>query len=180
MTTTEVQTSIDPTLLFSGYEWLKMCGLDSRPKKKYILLYLVAEPLNLIQYIENKSHELGYDVIEISHKLKKTSNEFSLKRKCGPKEFINLILNAEYIATTSFHATAFSILFHKKMFVEMVDKTGKYNVRISDLFSKLKINKISNNDIWIVENNDWELTDRKISKTRDESQAYLQQIISDN
>lgn len=35
----------------------------------------------------------------------------------APIDFINLIKNAEYVVTTSFHGAAFSILFNKNFYV---------------------------------------------------------------
>ncbi|MFR9067006.1 MAG: polysaccharide pyruvyl transferase family protein [Faecalibacterium prausnitzii] len=32
----------------------------------------------------------------------------------GPGEFVNLIANASYICTDSFHGTLFSLIFHKQ------------------------------------------------------------------
>ena len=37
--------------------------------------------------------------------------------EAGPKEFLNLITNAEMVCTDSFHGTVFSILNHKKFLV---------------------------------------------------------------
>ena len=34
----------------------------------------------------------------------------------GPREFLGLIKNAEYVITDSFHAIAFSIIFNKVFF----------------------------------------------------------------
>ena len=54
----------------------------------------------------------------------------------GPEEFVRLIKNAEYVVTTSFHATVFSILFHKRFFVVPHKTTGS---RVTDLIDKLHI-----------------------------------------
>ena len=54
----------------------------------------------------------------------------------GPFEFIKHIRDAEYVVATSFHATVFSILFHKKFFIVPHKKTG---ARVTNLLDKLKI-----------------------------------------
>ena len=54
----------------------------------------------------------------------------------NPLEFVNLIKGAEYVVTTSFHATAFSIIYNKKFFVIPPSKTKS---RITNLLQKLGI-----------------------------------------
>lgn len=34
----------------------------------------------------------------------------------SPKDFVNLFSNAEYVITSSFHGTVFSIIFHKQFY----------------------------------------------------------------
>ena len=50
----------------------------------------------------------------------------------GPSEFIGLIKNAEYIITTSFHAVAFSLIFHKLFWV-FTGSSSKPNSRITNI-----------------------------------------------
>ena len=61
----------------------------------------------------------------------------------GPKEFINLIKNAEYVLTDSFHGTIFSIIFNKKFYIFKRYKESKYstNSRIDSLIDTFKIPK---------------------------------------
>lgn len=55
----------------------------------------------------------------------------------GPSEFINLIDNAEYVFTDSFHCTVFSLLFNKRFKVFRRQQTGfeKMFGRIEDLLA---------------------------------------------
>ena len=115
------------------------------------------------------------EVIEIGTDLKKSAKNFKMIRNGGPEDFLSLIKNAEYVATTSFHATVFSILFHKKMFLELKDATGKYNVRIDNL---LKLAGINNNGEKIIDIDkcNWELVDKNLKKQRENSLKYLSEI----
>ncbi len=165
---------IDPTLLFDGKWWSKICW--SRPKYKYILFYKVAAPNNLISYIEDFSSKTGIQVIEVGADLKRSSKKFKMIRSAGPEEFISLIKNAEYVATTSFHATAFSILFHKKMILELVDSTGKFNVRIADLLCVLDIDINTLSNIAHIEHCEWNKIDDTLKKLRSNAFSYLSSI----
>ena len=43
-------------------------------------------------------------------------------RFSSPEEFVGWFLNAEYVLTNSFHGTAFSVIFHKNLVVELKTK----------------------------------------------------------
>lgn len=170
----EAFVHIDPTLLFDGNWWNRICHNASR--KKYILFYKMAVPNNLIDYIEEFSSKTGIDVIEIGSDLRRSSKKFKMIRSASPEKFVSLIKNAEYIATTSFHATVFSILFHKKMILELVDATGKLNVRISDLLHTLGINVTNANGISCIDDCEWNKVDEELCKLRSYAFSYLRSI----
>lgn len=61
-----------------------------------------------------------------------------------PADFINLIRNAEYVCTDSFHASVFSILYHKDFFTfrRYTNKSRQStNGRIDSLFGQMKISR---------------------------------------
>ena len=60
----------------------------------------------------------------------------------GVLEFVEYIKNAEYVVTTSFHATVFSIIFNKKFWIIPHEITGS---RVIDLVNSLELsNRIVN------------------------------------
>ena len=58
----------------------------------------------------------------------------------SPKEFIQLICNADIVVTDSFHATVFSIIFQTKFIVFPRNENDKNNTRISTLLSVFGLN----------------------------------------
>lgn len=177
LVTKKIYQHVDPTLLLTGLQWKDLLKLKIRDnREKYILLYTVATPDKLINYVEKMANEMNLDVIEIGNNLKKTRKNFKYLRSCGPKEFLDLILNAQFIATTSFHGTAFGILFHKKMWIETVDSFGKNNVRINSLLDICGIRKTNNETLICLENTDWDLVEDNLNKQRNYSFEYLKQI----
>jgi len=54
----------------------------------------------------------------------------------GPLEFIELIKNASYVCTNSFHGTAFSLIFNKPF---LVAPHTTRNTRIASLLEKLEL-----------------------------------------
>ena len=59
-------------------------------------------------------------------------NGFVKKYDTGPCDFLSLIDNAALIITSSFHGTAFSLIYRKKFYV----LNGKTDNRISDILEK--------------------------------------------
>ena len=103
--------TIDPTLLLDKADYETCAGTRRLVKEKYLFIY-----------------NLGNNV-EIYSEALKIANKFSLKivsntspfnyidyvyKDAGPQVFLNLISNAEYCFVSSFHGTAFSIIFQKQ------------------------------------------------------------------
>lgn len=62
-----------------------------------------------------------------------------VRKDIGPIEFINYMLNAEYIITNSFHATAFAVIFNKQFCVVPHSSTGS---RVIDLLTTLNLQEV--------------------------------------
>lgn len=113
LTGRDAQLVIDPTLTMDGQEWEK---LEKRPSfvktgERYVLVYALAPKSKRFQNAVEQVLESGVRVIDIypeSNKLKK------FLMPVGPSEFIYLVHHAEMILSDSFHATAFSLIYHKK------------------------------------------------------------------
>lgn len=170
--------SLDPTLLYSGREWEQKLKLKKNNKNQ-IFYYKVAEPNQLNNYVEEYAKQNNLNVIEITSDLKKQIKGSKVIRTCSPISFVNNIYNSKYIATTSFHATVFGILFHKKLIIELYDKTGKFNNRIFNLLTLLNIEIDKSKKVQIIENVDWDIIERKISNERKKSINFILKIGND-
>lgn len=144
LTGKDVPVVVDPTMLISADEWSQIVAQESIVKEKYIYCYFIGEnPLH--REITNKLQEYtGYKIVSIRHidEFIKDDESFGdiAVNEAGPKEFINLVSNAEYVLADSFHATIFSVLFHKKFFVlnRFVEgSAGSTNSRLESLLGKL-------------------------------------------
>lgn len=132
---------VDPTLLLNVSDWDKIaCGEGAR-KCKYILAYLLTPNDTYIQVIMDFAKKQNLEVCILG-----TSEEYlNLDMEnifCGPSKFLQLIKNAEFVFTDSFHGTIFSILFHKEFytFKRFADQSSfNQNSRIDNLFAQLDI-----------------------------------------
>lgn len=132
----KIEVTLDPTLLMTADEWNQLIDLENKEKEKYIFSYMVAEDPEYYKVIEYLSEKTGLKVVHASKRNKGIKNILRNAYTDGPIEFIKLIKNAEYVIATSFHATVFSIIFHKKFWIIPPKKTS---ARITDLLKMLKI-----------------------------------------
>lgn len=118
--TKKVSTVIDPTLLLTKEEWINFAGKERLIKEKYIFTYEAGNPNEKYYEVINELAKMtGYKIVYFSkHDLK---NKYKGKKECvyasGPIEWVNLLMNAEYVVTTSFHGTALSTILNKEMFI---------------------------------------------------------------
>lgn len=174
-----VRFDLDPTLLFDSNFWDKYCSLRYKKKKPYILIYNIVSPDKLILFAKKMSLKTNLDIIQIDgpviHK-----NGIKSIRGVSPAGFLSLIKNAEYVLTTSFHGTAFSIIYKKKFFVE-VGRDEEKNERIDNILSLLNLEK---RNISKFENQSYEdsidylKVEEILNKERKKSITYLSDIVN--
>jgi len=157
-----VNIVLDPTLLLTKNEWLNELPPENFSEEKYILAYVVAKNEEYVKIVNELSKITGLKVIHFE----KTNNYDNVLKSVyteGPLEFVNLIKNAEYVVTTSFHATAFSIIFNKKFWVVPHKTTGS---RVTDLLNKLDISNraVTTLDEFKNKNYDEEIDYNKVNK----------------
>lgn len=120
ITNKDAKLVCDPTILLTKEEWQKEIKNEPIYKEKYILCYFLGNNIEHRKFAERLKEKAGYKIVSLNHsdeyvKYSDTFCDYS-PFDVGPKEWINLIENAEYICTDSFHGTVFSILFNKKFF----------------------------------------------------------------
>lgn len=132
----------DPTILMTADEWISALKLKPQKREKnYILVYVLAYMYNPYPYINNiieyVKSTLGYQVVFLGGKI---SNSFNPNTSCirdeGPTDFVNLIRNASFMVTDSFHGTAFSAIFGIPMLGVVKSKNSK-DGRLITLLDKI-------------------------------------------
>ena len=109
---------LDPTLLLTKEDWLKVAKRSYDIPKDYILLYeLTPCPyiLELAKYFKERN---GMDIVRICKNASVEDRDGDILNiiDAGPAEFIDLFVNAGMVITNSFHGTAFSINFGKDFY----------------------------------------------------------------
>lgn len=126
---------IDPTFLLSPNIWLRLAEKVKAQHGDYLFFYQARPNALAVEYAQKQADNLGLQVIYLS------SMAYYPHSKgigySGPLEFLNLIRNAKYVITTSFHGTAFSILMNIP-FTSLMLNDGK-DSRIKSLLQTLKL-----------------------------------------
>lgn len=132
----EIAAVLDPTLLLTKQEWDEKIKDIPQNNQKYILAYVVEPNEEYVKIVNDLSEKTGLPIVHFGVKSLGYKNVLKSAYKEGPLEFVNYIKNAEYVVTTSFHATVFSILFQKRFFVIPHKDTG---ARVTNLLNKIGI-----------------------------------------
>ena len=136
----------DPTLLFSAQEWMDIQKEERIVKDKYIFCYFLGDNPEQRDFVKRVKVLTGLKIVALLHL------DMYIKSDCrfaditpydiGPGEFINLIRNAEYVFTDSFHGSVFSILNRKTFFTFRRFKANSSlstNSRLDSLFNFLDL-----------------------------------------
>ena len=108
----EVRNVCDPTLLLTKEQWEKKLDLRQL-ENKYLLIYAMTDFRNITEYAIQIAQRKGLSIKYIGMPVNKNKNVKYITN-AGPKEFVELFFNAEYVVTNSFHGTAFSVNFGKQ------------------------------------------------------------------
>lgn len=161
---------IDPTFLLSKEYWRsKQKPMDI--KKPYVLLYLLHIPENIKDVIKEakKKYKCDVRIIDRSGFLRYGFPGVIGMGDVGPAEFLWLFDNAEYVITTSFHGTAFSLIFEKQ-FKSLINPASPS--RISNILSMAGVDPLSNEEI------NYEKVNRNLAPYIEGSKEYLKNILA--
>lgn len=175
---TEAKLTCDPVFLLSRETWIKKMNLKkTKSKKGYIFVYIVALDEHAITFAMDLAKRENLDVVV--NQLYKGKNAYikgtTSSMDAGPLDFLQLILNAECVVTTSFHAMAFSIIFNVDFYYELSKDSNNKNSRLVSLAETFglhsrQIDTVSNKK---EQNIDWEYVNHVIKRYSDESKKLL-------
>ena len=176
----------DPTILLTKEEWEQEAVQERIIPDKYILCYFLGSNIEHRKFAERLKEKTGYKIVSLNHadEFVKYSDTFAdiTPYDIGPREWINLIKNAEYVCTDSFHGTVFSLLFNKTFFdFRRYSESNKMstNSRIDSLLDLAGVDKnrilTGNEDVDTVIKYkiNYNKVNKNIDKIRQESKKWL-------
>ena len=180
----DIQVVVDPTMLLNSVEWSGILSDNAEidiGDEQYILCYFVGGLSTYKDIIISIAKKLNKKIIIIPMQLVDYSFPDCEFAEAGPYEFIKLIQNASYVCTDSFHAIAFSIIFHRQFTVLQRMKTlygMSQEGRITEVLKRygLEKNQYSVSQE-VVLNIDYDRVDKIVDKERNYSIRILYRMI---
>ena len=141
LTGRDVPVVCDPTLLFTGEEWMNIQEKEPLVKEPYILCYFLGKNPPHREFAKRLKKSTGCKIVALVHldEYVKSDNNYADETPydIDPAQFLNLIRNASYVCTDSFHCSVFSMLYRKTFFTfkRYTRKTqSSTNSRLDTLF----------------------------------------------
>ncbi len=127
---------LDPVFLLPVEEWECLANIKI-PSDKYLLVYDFERNSALRDFARTYAQRKGLKIYSINdtYPLPYADRNFN---SAGPREFVGLIRHCAAFVSNSFHGTAFSILFHKPMFV-FCRHRHKVNSRMESLLGLFEL-----------------------------------------
>lgn len=125
----------DPVFLLPADNYEKMT--KRLCAEKYAVVYLSAQSQLLDKIVEDIKNRTGYKVILLGGNVKRCKCDEHIKA-LGPYDFLSYIRYAELVVSSSFHATAFCHIFHKRFGVLLPPRNAE---RIISLLGLSKLEK---------------------------------------
>lgn len=167
----------DPTLLLEKADYEKLAK-NYKNYGKYTAVYLVEHSELLDNLLKELHDKRGLEIIGVGGYLKKYKCDIHMM-DAGPCEFLGLIRDAEFVLATSFHATIFSLIFHKN-FAIIPPKINE--ARIEQLLQYLGLERHIITNISQMEQAfapiDYREVDARLLELRMESRSWLEQKLS--
>lgn len=181
----DIPVVCDPTLLLSASEWDVYIPSDPIVKGKYIFCYFLGANKEYWGFVKKLKAETGLKIVGIPYGEQYvkgvTSYIDEIPQNIGPFEFVNLIKNASFICTDSFHGCAFSINYNKNVFAfYKFTKRGTMstNNRIDSMFKWIGMqNQIIKSpgkfDLCMLKDVDYSDANKRLEAMRTSSIKYL-------
>lgn len=112
----------DPVFLLSAEDYLPM--VKRIVDEKYVVVYLADNSDLLDAIVQNIKEKTNYKIVLIGGNRTRCYCDKHMK-DMGPYDFLSMIVYAEIIISSSFHATAFSLIFNKKFGAILPPKNGE-------------------------------------------------------
>ena len=182
----EAKVVVDPTLLFNKEQWDKFVPDEKVLNEKYIFCYFLGDTIQHREEVKELAEEKKLKIVTIPHldnfvEYDETFGDYRLY-DVDPAKFINLIRNAEYVCTDSFHGTVFSLLNHKKFitFNRFNEKSkNSRNSRIDSLCTQIGIqDRRYDGNIFKIDNEiEYSQVDDRIEYLRQDSREFLKKAL---
>lgn len=176
----ESEVVVDPVFLLNKKKYMSISLNKQIKKSPYLLVFKLqnSDYVDAINDMANKiASEKGLTIIELSSSSESLKNERSLN-SIGISGFISLFMNADYILTTSFHGTAFSLIFEKDF--NTVCYNREKSERIIGLLNQLGLQNrfVDGTSVYETGIIDYDTIHKKLCMLKSKSEQFLEKVLS--
>lgn len=146
----EILHTVDPTLLLDAENYIDSFQLKIR-NENYIFVYFLYDEENKQELVSYASKIAKQKNLKIKYVSQRKIKAFVGQKYClgiGPEEFLDMVYNASYVITNSFHATVFSIHFQVPFCV--FPRSGS-QARMVEVLKRMNMEK----NLYSSENTEW-------------------------
>ncbi len=181
----DVPVLMDPVFVFDKDEWNELVPLENPEWERYIFCYFLGKNPEHRAAAKALAEKTGMKIVTLRHLDEYVDDDEHFgdvaPYDVDPVRFLNILRNATYICTDSFHGTAFSIIFEKQFMVfdrYNNQSSNSKNSRVESVCSNVGLKNRRYTDIeHIVEMMEQEIdytaVTQKVDQYRDNTKQYL-------
>ena len=175
LTGQQATVDLDPVFLPGVSRWEQL--LQPIERRPYIFLYMPLDAsLAVARQLAAQQH---LDIVYVAYNKSirhPERNPGDCRIAVAPEEFLSLLYHAHCVVTGSFHATVFSVLFHKPFYTSVPERIGS---RITDVLHLLSLSDhiIQHGQVPSASEPDWGRVDARVTALRTESLQHLKESL---
>lgn len=165
--------TLDPTIILSPKVWEHLC--HEVKERNYIAVYAVRKENETIEFARKLSRIKGKPLVII----RSYSKPYFTKenKECGgPTDFLSYIRHADFVVSTSFHGTVFSLIFKR----QFVCPAFEENVRVTSILKSVGLeNRFidSPNIVEKLESINYKIVDKTMEELKQSSFEFLEKVL---
>ena len=144
----DVPLVCDPTMLLEKEDWSEIATEKRIIKDDYVFCYFMGDNPEHREFVKRLAKAKDLKIVALLHLDQYIANDKEYvdysPYNINPADFVNLVKNANYVCTDSFHGTVFSIIFSKNFFTfKRFNKKASLstNTRLTSLLNRLGLNE---------------------------------------
>ena len=174
LTGRDAEVSLDPTLLLSKEDWLKIAS--DQGDKPYYLLFMVKYDAELHKRAKEKAESDGMELRIITAAFMPQCG-FPSWSQVSVSDWVGLMAHSSGTFTNSFHGTAFSLMFERPVAVAgNAGELAKRNGRMEDILGKAGLPEAMDGGLAVPEAGKIE---DNLKEDRERSIRYLKDVLAD-
>lgn len=134
----DAEVVCDPVFLRTNKQWEQIISKVRLCKEHYVLVYdLYSRDPRIDKTAREIAEKYGLKIVSVNAFAKKKYADRNINN-AGPLEYLNYIYYSDCVITDSFHASAFSVMFHIPFYVYQITESNNSS-RIADFLETIHL-----------------------------------------